>query len=254
MHRIAVAGDGGAVFDVAVHEDAAALTVGAAAYVAARAAEAIAERGRFSLVLSGGSTPRPIYERLAETAGIDWARVDIFFGDERCVPPDDPRSNTHMARAAMLDRISIPPANIHRIRGEEAPDDAAVSYADELRRTLGGDGRFDLVLLGLGDNGHTASLFPGLAAVTEDVRPVAASYVEVMGMWRVTLTPPAINGARDVAFVVAGGGKAEVLHRVLQGPQQKIVLPAQAIRPTHGTLIWLVDAAAAADLRPASAS
>lgn len=250
MHRITVTGAGGTASDVAVHEDMPQLVAGAAAFVVASAAEAIAARGRFTLVLSGGATPRPVYERLAGTGGIDWARVHIFFGDERCVPPEDPRSNHHMARAALLDRVPIPPGNVHRMHGEDAPEAAAAAYAGELRNALGADGRFDLVLLGLGDNGHTASLFPGLAAVTEQVRTVMASYVEVMGMWRITLTPPAINAARHVAFLVAGAGKADVLHRVLQGPPQPIVLPAQAIRPDAGTLLWLVDAASAGHLQP----
>jgi 6-phosphogluconolactonase len=249
MRRIAVAADGGAVFDVAVHADEAALVAGAAGHVIATAAAAIAARGCFNLVLAGGSTPRPVYERLATMPGIDWTRVHVFFGDERCVPPDDPRSNYHMSRATLLDRVAIPAANVHRIRGEDVPDDAAAAYAGELRDIPGADGRFDLVLLGLGDNGHTASLFPGLAAVTEPVRTVAACYVEVVAMWRITLTPPAINAARTVAFLVAGNGKADMLHRVLQGRRQPIVLPAQTIQPTDGALVWLVDAAAASRLQ-----
>jgi 6-phosphogluconolactonase len=239
------------MFDVTVHEDNAALVSGTAEYIAARATAAIAARGRATLVLSGGSTPGPIYERLATIGGIDWGRVHVFFSDERCVPPDDTRSNYHMARVTLLDRVAIPPANIHRIAGEDEPDDAAAAYADDLRRALGEDLRFDLVLLGLGDNGHTASLFPGLAAVTEAVRTVAASYVEVVEMWRITLTPPAINAARNVAFLVAGAAKANALHRVLQGRRQPLVVPAQAIQPTDGHLVWLIDAAAATSLKPA---
>jgi 6-phosphogluconolactonase len=138
------------------------------------------------------------------------------------------------------------------MHGKDVPDAAAIAYADELRVALGADARFDLVLLGLGDNGHTASLFPGLAAATEQLRTVTASYVEVVGMWRITLTPPAINAARHVAFLVAGADKADVLHRVLQGPRQPIVLPAQTIRPSAGALLWLVDAAAAGHLQAAS--
>jgi 6-phosphogluconolactonase len=246
-----VAGCGGVAIDVAVHEDLPHLVTGAADYVAALAAEAFASRGTFSVVLSGGSTPRPVYERLATLPTMDWPRVHVFFGDERCVPPDDSRSNYHMARAALLDRIAIPPTNVHRMRGEDMPDAAASAYAHEVRGALGADGRFDLVLLGLGDNGHTASLFPGLATVTEKSATVAASYVEVVGMWRITLTPPAINGSRNVAFLVAGAGKANMLKRVLQGPRQEIVLPAQAIRPDPGALIWIVDADAAARLQAA---
>ena len=149
------------------------------------AARAIAGRGRFTLALSGGNTPRPVYARLA-TAGyrdrIDWSKVLIFFGDERCVPPDDPGSNYLMVRTALLDQVPLPPGNIYRIRGEDAPEKAAADYTDALRHTFGGDSAiggpppegFDLILLGMGDNGHTASLFPGLAAVTETARWVMA--------------------------------------------------------------------------------
>jgi len=164
------------------------------------------------------------------------------------VPPEDPRSNYHMAKAALIDRIPIPAANVHRMRGEDIPDAAADAYADELRAALGPDGRLDLVLLGLGDNGHTASLFPGLAVVTEPSRTVMAAYVEVVGMWRITLTPPAINAAGRVVFLAAGAGKAEVLHRVLEGPLEPVVLPAQVIRPVERPALWLIDAAAAAKL------
>jgi 6-phosphogluconolactonase len=229
-------------------------------FITELATTAIAERGRFTFAFSGGNTPRPIYERLASadySGRIDWSRVQIFFGDERCVPPDDPRSNYHMARATLSDRVPIPAANVHRIHGEDQPEQAAGEYAEELGRTFGGDARkggppvsgFDLVLLGMGDNGHTASIFPGLAAVTESVRWVMAQYVEVVGMWRVTLTPVILNAAQHVAFLVAGADKAEMLSKVLEGPYQPVVLPAQIIKPTHGELHWLVDAAAAAQLR-----
>jgi 6-phosphogluconolactonase len=196
-----------------------------------------------------------VYQRLASSA-LDWKRVHVFFGDERCVPPDDPRSNFAMASAALLDRVPIPVENLHRMRGEDVPDTAAEAYEDELRRSLGEGGRLDLVLLGLGHDAHTASLFPGLAAVTEKQRTVMAAYVEFVGMWRLTLTPPSINAARRVTFVVSGADKAEILHRVLQGPRQPVVLPAQAIRPIEAPALWLIDAAAAAklDRRKARAS
>ncbi len=137
------------------------------------------------------------------------------------------------------------------MHGEDVPDAAAEAYAAELRGVLGDGGRLDLVLLGLGDNGHAASLFPGLAAVTETRRTVMAAYVEVVAMWRLTLTPPAINAARRAAFLVSGAGKAEVVRRVLQGPLEPIVLPAQVIRPTERPALWLLDAAAAARLERA---
>jgi 6-phosphogluconolactonase len=153
-----------------------------------------------------------------------------------------------MAKAALFDRIAIPATNVHRMHGEDPPETAAARYADELQDVLGADGRLDFVLLGLGDNGHTASLFPGLGAVTETKRTVVAAYVEVVGMWRLTLTPPPINAARRVAFLAAGAGKADILHRVLQGPLEPMVLPAQVIRPSERPALWLIDAAAAAKL------
>src|SRR5208283_3208390 len=142
------------------------------------------------------------------------------------------------------DRVPIPPGNVVRMRGEDPPEAAADAYAAELRRALGEDGRLDLVLLGLGHDGHTASLFPGLGAVTEKRRTVMESYVEFVGMWRLTLTPVAINAARRVVFVVTGDDKEEILRRVLQGPREPVVLPAQAIRPTVRPAIWLADRAA----------
>jgi 6-phosphogluconolactonase len=242
-----IAAPDGSIAQAMIYADLSALIAGATEFIATLAAEAIAGRGRFTIALSGGNTPKPVYERLA-LAPLDWARVYVAFGDERCVAPDDPRSNYHMAKAALLDRVPIPAGNVLRMRGEDPPEAAAARYADDLRNALGENGRLDLVLLGLGDNGHTASLFPGLAAVSETTRTVAACYVEVVGMWRLTLTPPPINAARRVAFLVSGEGKAEILQRVLQGPQQPIVLPAQAIRPTEQPAVWLIDSPAAAKL------
>jgi 6-phosphogluconolactonase len=233
------------------------LIEGAAAYMADLAVKAIKDRGRFTIALSGGNTPRPVYARLAQApyaAQIDWPRVHIFFGDERCVPPEDQRSNYSMARAALLDHVPLAAVNIHRIRGEDPPEQAAAEYIGELERTFGGKSGaapksgFDLILLGMGDNGHTASLFPGLAGVTEQSRWVMAQYVEVMTMWRVTMTPPLINAARQVAFLLSGSDKADMLSRVLEGPYQPVVLPSQSIKPVNGELRWLLDAPAAARL------
>ena len=162
-----------------------------------------------------------------------------------------------MARTTLCDRVPIPAAHVHRIHGEDQPERAAGEYAEELGRAFGDDAQtggspvsgFDLVLLGMGDNGHTASIFPGLAAVTESACWVMSQYVEVVGMWRVTLTPVILNAAHHVAFLVAGSDKAEMLSKVLEGPYQPVVLPSQIIKPTRGELHWLVDAAAAARLR-----
>lgn len=245
-----VAPDGG-VAEATVYADSPALVAAAAELVAGLANEAISARGAFSIALSGGNTPKPVYARLA-SANLDWSRVHVFFGDERCVPPDDALSNYRMARETLLDKIAIPPANVRRIRGEDPPDEAAAHYERALREGLGEGGRLDLVLLGMGDDGHTASLFPGLAAVTETTRWVAASYVEAARKWRVSLTAPPINAARRVVFLVEGATKADVLRRVLLGPRQPIVLPAQAIRPAERPALWLLDAAAAARLNHAA--
>ena len=244
---------------ITVYPDNKSLTSSAADLIIELAEQAIAVRGRFTLALSGGGTPRPVYALLA-TAGyrnrIDWSKVWIFFGDERCVPPDDPQSNYLMVRTALLDHVPLLPDNIYRIRGEDAPENAAADYADKLQHAFGGNAvtggpppeGFDLILLGMGDNGHTASLFPGLAAVTETVRWVTALYVEVVGMWRVTMTPVIINAARQVAFLVSGPQKADMLQRVLEGPYQPLVLPSQIVKPASGELHWLLDQPAAAKL------
>lgn len=246
--------------DITVYPDNDSLVSAAADFIADSAGQAIAARGRFTLALSGGHTPRPVYARLA-TPGyldrIDWTRVQVFFGDERCVPPDDTRSNYHMVKTTLFNKIPLPEENIHHIRGEETPEQAARDYARILRHTFGVDNAtggppfegFDLILLGMGEDGHTASIFPGLVAVTESVAWVLAQYVEVMAMWRLTLTPVVINAARRVAFLVSGDKKAETLRQVLEGPYQPVVLPAQAIKPTRGELHWLVDGPAAARLR-----
>ena len=224
------------------------------------AARAIAATGRFTVALSGGSTPRSLYTLLAtptNAARIDWARVEIFWGDERCVAPGDSASNFRMTTDALLAHVPIPANHLHRIRGEDEPRSAASAYEREIRtlfatpneppRTTSG-ARFDLVLLGMGGNGHTASLFPRLSAVRERQRWAVAEYVDEVSMWRVTLTPVVINAAATVLFLVVGREKAAMLHRVLDGPREPDALPAQAIEPHAGELVWLIDAAAAAAL------
>jgi len=227
---------------------------GAADFVAALALASIAEQGRFTLALAGGNTPRPIYARLGtahHASRIDWSKVHIFFGDERCVPPDESRSNYRMACAALLDHVPLPPGNIHRIRGEDDPAQAALQYEQAMQRFFrtSSPPALDLICLGIGDNGHTASLFPGTAALREQVRWIVPQYVEVMATWRVTFTAPLINAARHVAFLAEGAGKAEMVWRVHDGPYDPDVLPSQLIRPMHGQLHWLVDAAAAAKVQ-----
>jgi 6-phosphogluconolactonase len=224
-----------------------ALADAVAQHIVVQAESALASTGRFTLVLSGGSTPRAAYLRLAARGSrlnLDWQRTHVLWGDERCVPPDDPRSNYRMAKEALLDRVPVPAGQIHRIRGENDPPTAAAEYERDLR-TLLGFHPLDLVLLGLGDDGHTASLFPGQPAVRETERWVMAVLAPAGDMWRVTLTPAVLNLARNVTFIVSGESKAERLAQVLEGPFTPDLLPAQAIRPTQGRLTWLVDQAAA---------
>ena len=238
--------------DVIVLPTKADVTQSAADRIVGAAASAIAARGRFTIALSGGSTPRALFQLLASDAyrtRIEWAHVDVCFGDERCVPPDDPASNYRMAHEALLDRV---PARVHRLRGEDEPPAAAAAYERDLRELFGATPRFDLVLLGMGDNGHTASLFPGLHAVEERERWVVAEYVAEVSMWRLTFTPVVLNAAAEDLFLVAGADKAAMLHRVLEGPRDPAALPAQVVAPHDGRLVWLVDAAAAAALKQRS--
>jgi 6-phosphogluconolactonase len=224
------------------------------------AAQAIRASGRCVVALSGGSTPKRLFALLAAdpyATRIDWPHIHLLWGDERCVPPDDPQSNYRMTREALLDHVPVPQANVHRIRGEDSPAAAADAYERELRemfRTPSGPpqltpgARFDLILLGMGDNGHTASLFPGLTAVREATRWVMAEYVGEVSMWRVTLTPVVINAAAEIVFLASGSEKAAMLQRVLEGPHQPDALPAQVVAPRDGRLRWLIDADAAARL------
>ncbi|PYP16434.1 MAG: 6-phosphogluconolactonase [Gemmatimonadetes bacterium] len=241
--------------DLAVLPSAAALADAAAGRFITAARDAIASHGQFIVALSGGSTPRDTYLLLGTEALVSrvmWSRVQVLWGDERCVPPDHIESNYRMARETLLDRVPIPAANVHRVHGEDDPATAAEVYEATLRallRTPAG-GRIDLVLLGLGEDGHTASLFPGNAAVQERTRWVMAARASAASVWRITLTPAVINAAAEILFLVSGGGKAGILRRVLEDPRRPQELPAQAIAPSNGRVRWCVDAAAAADLSP----
>jgi 6-phosphogluconolactonase len=249
-----------AIAPVEVFPTADALMQAAAEAVVLCAVEAIRTTGRFVVALSGGSTPRRIYALLAtepHAARVDWPRVHVFWSDERCVPPASPESNYRMARESLLARVPVPDANIHRVRGESDPVEAAAAYERELRRAFSAPlgpppdsagRRFDLVLLGLGGDGHTASLFPGTDALQETTRWVVAHYVAALSTWRITLTPLVINAASHVAFIVSGAEKAAILARVIEGPLRPGDLPAQLVAPRDGRLRWLVDAAAARNL------
>ena len=215
--------------------------------------------GRFSLVLSGGSTPRGLYQLLAAhpyRSQVDWKRVEYFWGDERAVPPDHQASNFRMAREAMLDKLGVPPERIHRIEGERPDlDQAAYDYERDIERVLGripGVGRrpphFNLFLLGMGEDGHTASLFPNTSALIEQERWVVAQEVPKAPRERITMTPPLINAAHFIMFLVSGASKADVLAEVLQGRRDPSRYPAQLIHPLTGEVTWFVDHAASSKL------
>jgi 6-phosphogluconolactonase len=217
---------------------------------------AIRDHGRFAVALSGGNTPRALYALLAAEYKdkIPWNSVHIFFGDERSVPLDHPESNFRMANEALLSKVPVADGNVHRVRTELGPEAAAKDYEEQLRHafSLTGDAfpRFDLILLGLGDDGHTASLFPGSAALQEKSRLAVANWVEKFNTWRITLTYPVLNHGAEIIFLVSGTGKAQIFGEVLDPGEMKY--PAQGIQPENGRLLWLVDRDAAR-LLPASA-
>ena len=204
--------------------------------------------GRFSVALSGGETPRRTYELLGASPyreRIHWDEVHVFWSDERCVPEDDPRNNARMARKTLLDRVPIPIENIHPIRCDQSPKEAASMYERELKEFFStSNPNFHLVMLGLGENGHIASLFPHTAVLNEQEKWVSEVYIEDLGMDRITFTAPFINQASQVVFLVSGADKAQVLENVLEGPYRPSKLPAQLIRPLGTKPIWLVDKAA----------
>jgi len=248
-------GSAEAASHVFVFDDAESVARAAAARVAELARESIKARGLFTIALSGGNTPRRVYGLLADEGfgeGIDWPSVHVFFGDERMVPPDHAESNYRMANEALLARVPIPPVNVHRIDGVGDAAANASAYESEMRGLFDDAGwpRLDQVLLGMGDDGHTASLFPGTEALHESRLWVAPNWVEKLGAWRVTLTAPAINAARHVTFLVTGAAKAGRLREVLKGERDATRLPSQLIRPSDGIFEWLVDLEAASSLEP----
>jgi 6-phosphogluconolactonase len=241
---------------VMVVDDARALAEAAARAIAEAAAAAVAARGHFSLVLAGGSTPRDTYTRLAAPPFADsmpWDRTWAFFGDERCVPPDHAESNYRMAAESLLSKVGIAADRVYRLRGEaEDPEAAAAEYARTLATVFetrrGGLPRFDLVLLGVGLDGHTASLFPGSPAAKEIFRTVVAVHAAAARLpQRLTLTLPTLNAAARVIFLVAGAEKAKIVKASLS---EGSTSPASMVRPADGTLTWIVDRAAASLLSP----
>jgi 6-phosphogluconolactonase len=214
----------------------------AANFIVDQAHKAVAERNEFRIALSGGNTPRPIYERLAIIGrDLPWGSIRITFGDERCVPPDDSQSNFRMAREALFIPAAIPEKSIMRMRGEMDPQIAAEEYENQLDLLAAQRGediyRHDLILLGLGDDGHTASLFPGTAGLEERERRVIANFVPKFSSWRLTFTFPLINRARQICFLVNATKNMELIERVLQGDAQ---LPASRVEPTAGEVTWII--------------
>ena len=232
-----------------IYKDPAELALKAARHFSRLADQYVLGNGRFTVALAGGSTPRAMYSLLAEEPFLDtlpWNSVFFFFGDERTVPPDHPESNFRMAREALLSKVPVPDSNVFRIAGEEAdPHAAAARYSEQLESFFAPDApRLDLVLLGMGTDGHTASLFPHSAALKSREEYVAANFVEQFQSHRITLTAKTINLARNVTFLVSGYDKAEALHRVIEDPFSPEELPSQLIRPNDGGLLWMVDEAA----------
>jgi 6-phosphogluconolactonase len=227
----------------------------AAEEVVLQATEAVAQRGRFTIALSGGSTPKSLFNLLATNArtALPWDRMFFFWGDERHVPPTDPDSNFRMADETMLSKVPVPAGNVFRIAAENPDAEAAAqAYEKTLRKFFaleaGQFPRFDLILLGMGPDGHTASLFPATAALQEQSRLVVANWVEKLKTHRLSFTLPVLNAAACVAFLVSGTDKAPALHAVLQSDAAGEQYPAKLVRPTDGKLIWLVDRAAASQL------
>lgn len=238
--------------DLRVVSDPEALAEAAAREFLRLGAESIGARGHFRVALSGGSTPRATYGRIALTwkdapgGPLDWTRVHLFWGDERHVPPEDPQSNYGMAKAALIEHVPIPSENVYPVPAT-IPDarEAASRYEARIMEAfrLGPDDvpRFDLILLGMGPDGHVASIFPGTEAEREEKRLVMGNWVEAQQTWRITLTMPVLNAAAHAIVMVAGSEKATALRRVLRGPHTPPPLPAERLQPAKGTLLWLAD-------------
>lgn len=221
-------------------------------HIVGQAKRAIQSKGRFSLVLSGGSTPKPVYQRLAEqdvSQQVNWGNIFLFWGDERGVPPNHPESNYRMAKESLLDHVPIPADNIFRIRGELPPAQAAEDYESRIKTFFtANEKRFDCILLGLGEDGHTASLFPGTPGLTVADRWVVENPHPATGSWRITLTYPAINATRSLLFLVTGENKAAIAADCIQNPNSPPDYPAKKITGSETRPIWLLDQTAASHI------
>jgi 6-phosphogluconolactonase len=235
--------------DIKIFKDDTELFNAAANFIIELAAASIAANGRFTISLSGGSTPEKLYRLLASeeyAKQIDWKNTFVFWGDERCVASDDPLNNARMAKSLLLDKVSIPAENIYATPVNQSPADNAIEYEKQIKAFFGDTNpKFDLILLGMGDNAHTASLFPGTDILHETNRLVKEVYVEEQKMYRITMTAPLINLAQNILFLITGKAKAETLKTVLNVPYQPDKYPVQLIKPTEGKLYWFIDTAAA---------
>ena len=235
-----------------IHPDAPAVAAAAARHFHARASSAIAVSGRFTVALSGGATPRAVYAELVKDLDLNWTKIHIFWGDERCVPPTHSDSNYRLAMDHLLNQLPVPEANIHRIKAELGAKQAAAAYATELQTFFklepGALPRFNMILLGMGADGHTASLFPGTAALHDGTHLVVSNSGPKLDEERITLTYPVLNAAAWVIVHVCGHGKSAAVKAVLDTPPQPELLPMQGVQPMHGELVWLIDQAAASAL------
>jgi 6-phosphogluconolactonase len=241
-------------FKVLVLPHSEALFHKAAAFTAEQTSEDIASRGKSVIALSGGSTPSALYSLLGDSPfkdRVDWPRVHFFWSDERCVPKEDQASNFRLAFDTLLSRVSVPEANIHRIKGEKEPSEGARDYEREMRKFFrtARFPNFDLILLGVGEDGHTASLFPGSEALAEKERPVLPVYVKRPGLNRITLSLPVLNHARHILFLVSGSSKAPIVCEILGEGGKKDKLPAGLVQPLNGRVTWLIDQEAASLLK-----
>src|SRR3989440_8997059 len=239
---------------ISIYPDINTLSREAAKFIVRLANEAIVTHGRFTIALSGGSTPRVLYSLLGDEpycSQIDWVQVDIFWSDERCVPPDSEESNYHLAQQVFLNKIPIPASQVHRMPADQPDRDiASQAYTEEMQRTFGTNGipNFDLIQLGMGPEGHTASLFPHQPSLHEQQRLVMPVSVPKPPPLRLTFTPPLLNAPRHVLFLVTGSEKADAVQAVLEGPYQPEEYPAQIVRPTNGEVTWMLDTAATGKL------
>jgi 6-phosphogluconolactonase len=239
---------------IASYPDTDILSRDAAQYIVRLAAESIVKHGRFTIALSGGTTPKKLYALLGDEfyrSQIDWTRVEIFWSDERCVPPDSEDSNYLLAQQVLLSKIPVAASQIHRMPADEADRDAAsAAYTDEMQRVFATSGvpNFDLIQLGMGPEGHTASLFPHQASLHEQQRLVMPVTVPKPPPPRLTFTPPILNAARHVLFLVTGSEKADAIHAILEGEYNPDEYPAQIVRPTNGEVVWMLDQGAASKL------